>query len=210
MHPKRLFWLIIWGICFGYIEASVVIYLRLIYYPEGFSFPVVFIEPATAAVELIREAVTILFLWAASSLAFPRFMGRFGCFMFLFGVWDIFYYLFLKIFLGWPESVFTWDLLFLLPLPWAGPVWAPVVVSIMLIWAGLVIMGREERGIPVRPGRWAWILAAAGGLAVIVSFLIPGLAVIKSAVPSRFPWHLFWTGLLTGAAVFSLETGKKE
>ena len=205
MPSKRLFWLTVWGVCFGYIEAAVVIYLRLVCYPEGFAFPVVFIDPGTAVVELIREGVTLLFLWAASSIAFSTFMGRLGSFMFLFGVWDIFYYVFLKIFTDWPESIFTWDLLFLLPLPWAGPVWAPVIISIGLIWAGRVVMAREERGNPVRPQKASWILVVAGGVAVVLSFLIPGLAVFKSAVPGHFPWYLFWAGLLTGLAAFGRE-----
>jgi len=210
MFSKRIFWLTVWGICFGYIEAAVVIYLRLVYYPQGFAFPVVLIEPGTAVVELIREAVTLLFLWAVSSIAFSTFMGRLGSFMFLFGVWDIFYYAFLKIFLGWPESIFTWDLLFLLPLPWAGPVWAPVVVSIGLIWAGILVMTREERGNPLRPGKENWVLAVAGGAAIIFSFLIPGLAVIRSTVPGHFPWYLFWAGFLTGVVAFGRELRNKN
>ena len=210
MSSKRLFWLTVWGICFGYIEAAVVVYLRLVYYPQGFEFPVVLIEPGTAVVELIREAVTLLFLWAASSLAFQTLMGRLGGFMFLFGTWDIFYYLFLKILLGWPESIFTWDLLFLLPLPWAGPVWAPLVVSTGLVWAGTVVMSREGSGEPVRPGKGSWIVVVLGGTIVVVSFLIPGMAVLRSDVPTRFPWLVFWAGFLSGTAAFWLEIRKRK
>lgn len=210
MHTRRLFWLTVWGVCFGYIEAAVVIYLRLIYYPGGFVFPIVLIEPGTAAVELVREGVTLLFLWAVSSIAFSTFMGRLGSFVFLFGIWDIAYYLFLKIFLGWPESLFTLDLLFLLPLPWAGPVWAPLMVSLGLIWAGTNIMAREERGDPVRPRKTGWALVVAGGGAIILSFLIPGLAVLQLAVPTHFPWYLYWAGYLTGAAAFGAELKKSR
>jgi len=205
MFSKRIFWLTVWGICFGYIEAAIVIYLRMVFYPEGFAFPIIFIDPGTAVVELIREAVTLLFLWAASSIAFSTFMGRMGSFMFLFGIWDIFYYIFLKIFLNWPESIFTWDLLFLLPLPWVGPVWAPVMISLGLIWAGTVVMAREIRANPFRPGKRSWILVVTGGIAVILSFLIPGLAVLKTAVPEHFPWYLFWVGFLTGVVAFGRE-----
>ena len=118
MLKKRLFWLAVWGVAFGYIEAAVVIYLRRIYYPDGFAFPVVIIEPGIAVVELIREAVTLMFMWAVAALTYRTFQGRVAVYMILFGIWDIFYYIFLKILLNWPGSLATWDILFLLPLPW--------------------------------------------------------------------------------------------
>ena len=37
-----------------------------------------------------------------------------------------FYYLFLIPLTGWPKSLLDWDILFLLPVPWWGPVIAPV------------------------------------------------------------------------------------
>ena len=52
-----------------------------------------------------------------------------AAFAIAFGVWDIFFYVFLKLMIHWPESLSTWDILFLIPLPWVGPVWAPVLVA---------------------------------------------------------------------------------
>ena len=126
MHQllKQFFWLMAWGVAFAYIEASVVVYLRKIYYPEGFAFPVVIAQNSIIIVEVFRELATLVILWATAALAYTRVQSRLGAFMVLFGIWDIFYYLFLKLVLNWPQGLESWDILFLFPLPWVGPVWA--------------------------------------------------------------------------------------
>lgn len=209
MFKNRLFWLTVWGVCFGYIEAAVVVYLRRIYYPDGFAFPVVMIEPGIAVVELVREAVTLLFLWAVAALTYRTFQCRIAVFMILFGIWDIFYYIFLKAILNWPESLFTWDILFLLPVPWVGPVWAPVLVSAGMIYAGIVILYRHEKGSPISLGRVFWALEIAAGVVIVISFLIPGQVVLKETVPTHFPWYLFWAGYLTGIGAFKIKQLKQ-
>ena len=55
-------------------------------------------------------------------------VGKFAFFLFLFGVWDIFYYIWLKVFLHWPASLLTWDVLFLIPVPWVAR-YTPLSVS---------------------------------------------------------------------------------
>jgi len=201
----RLFWLAVWGVCFGYIEAAVVVYLRRIYYPQGFAFPVVMIEPGIAAVELAREAVTLLFMWAAAALAYRTFLNRIAAYMILFGIWDIFYYVFLKVSLSWPRSFFTWDILFLLPLPWVGPVWAPVLVSTGMVCAGIIILLRHEKGSPVILDRKFWVIEVLAGIVIVISFLIPGQAVLKETVPTCFPWYIFLAGFLTGVGAFGVK-----
>jgi len=208
MLKKRLFWLAVWGVAFGYIEAAVVIYLRRIYYPDGFAFPVVIIEPGIAVVELIREAVTLMFMWAVAALTYRTFQGRVAVYMILFGIWDIFYYIFLKILLNWPGSLATWDILFLLPLPWVGPVWAPLLVSMGLIYAGIVILWRDKKGTPMILDKRFWMLEITAGAVIVLSFLIPGQAVLKEAVPTHFPWYLFLAGYLTGIGVFKMKLMK--
>ena len=203
MELKRRFgWLSIWGIAFGYIEASIVVYLRKLYYPEGFSFPVVLIEPDIAVVELVREVTTLVFLWTVAELSYRSFQCRLAVFMFVFGVWDIFYYVFLKAILGWPASPGTWDILFLVPLPWAGPVWAPILVSVAMIWAGSIIMIRDRQNRPLLLTTRFMLIEVAAGLVIIVSFLIPGRAVITGTVPQHFPWYIFLCGLIGGLGAF--------
>ena len=104
---KNLFWLVVWGILFGYIEAAVVIYLRELYYPEGFTFPTVIIQGRILLTELLREAATLLIMWATVCLVYNRLQSRVAAFIILFGIWDIFYYIFLKLLLDWPESLNT-------------------------------------------------------------------------------------------------------
>ena len=210
MLKKRLFWLTVWGAAFGYIEAAIVIYLRHLYYPDGFAFPVVFVESGIAVVELLREAVTLLFMWAVAALAFRSLQNRVAAYMILFGTWDIFYYLFLKVFLNWPASLMTWDILFMLPLPWVGPVWAPVLVSMALIYAGFIILRMDEKGTPMKMGRCFWMLEIAAGAVIVLSFLIPGQVVWKEAIPTHFPWYLFWAGYLAGIGAFKVKMLRKK
>ena len=122
--------------------------------------------------------------------------------MIVFGVWDIFYYLFLKLFLDWPASFATWDILFLLPYPWVGPVWPPVVVSLGLIYAGYSILDEHFKGrdIIIFPKDWLQLLLSA--LVIIISFLIPGKSVIDQTVPQHYPWYIFVPGLSWGLIVF--------
>ena len=202
MLKKRLFWLVVWGVAFGYLEAAAVVYLRKIYYPEGFSFPAVLIQADIAVVEMIRELVTLILMWAVAALSYRSLQCKFAAYMMLFGIWDISYYVFLKASLDWPESPAAWDILFLIPLPWVGPVWAPVVVSLGLVYAGVVILSRNEQGRPMNLGRAFLLIEIAAGTIIVISFLIPGQAVVHQTVPTHFPWYLFWFGYLTGLGAF--------
>lgn len=199
---KQLSWLLVWGIAFAYIEASVVVYLRELYYPQGFAFPVKIADARVIVVELFRELATLVIMWATVQLAYQRLQSRIAAYIVLFGIWDIFYYLFLKLVLEWPDALNTWDILFLIPMPWVGPVWAPVVVSLGLIYAGSAILLRNDRNIYMRfPRGFVWLELLAGAV-IILSFLIPGYAVIEQSVPGTFPYYLFWSGFIAGFGTF--------
>jgi len=200
---KRHFsWLMVWGIAFGMIEAAVVIYLRKIYYPNGFDFPIVWADFDVALVEIVREFATLVLMWSLATLLHKKLVNKIAVFMIVFGVWDIIYYLFLKLFLDWPASFATWDILFLLPYPWVGPVWPPVVVSLGLIYAGYSILDEHFKGrdIIIFPKDWLQLLLSA--LVIIISFLIPGKSVIDQTVPQHYPWYIFVPGLSWGLIVF--------
>ncbi|TET86951.1 MAG: hypothetical protein E3J96_06455 [Sulfurovum sp.] len=199
---KQLFWLMVWGAAFGYIEAAIVVYLREIYYPEGFAFPLVIIQGRIMLTEVLREAATLLIMWVTVCLAYQRLQSRFAAFVVLFGIWDIFYYLFLKLLLDWPESLGTWDILFLIPAPWLGPVWAPVLVSIGFIYAGTITLIRNHQNRFFHFGRGFILLELFAALLIIVSFVIPGSSVLEQSLPSHFPWYLFLTGFLMGIGIF--------
>ncbi len=199
---KQLFWLMVWGAVFGYLEAAIVVYIRELYYPEGFTFPLVIINGRIMLTEVLREAATLLIMWATVCLAYQRLQSRFAAFVVLFGVWDIFYYLFLKLLLNWPESLGTLDILFLIPAPWVGPVWAPILVSIGFIYAGTAILVRNHQNRFLHFDRRFILLELLAALLIIVSFVISGSSVLEQSLPTRFPWYLFLTGFLTGIGVF--------
>ena len=124
----------IFAIAMGFLEAAVVIYLRELFYPNGFDFPLRgFLNPSILGVEWIREFATVVMLAAIAVLAGKKFYERFAYFLYAFAIWDIFYYISLKATLDWPSSFLTWDLLFLIPWPWIGPVLTPVLWSILFI-----------------------------------------------------------------------------
>ncbi len=200
---KRLLWLVIWGVSFGYIESAVVVYLREIYYPNGFSFPLVPIDKKILAIETAREAATLILLWSTAALSYRRLQSRVAAFFIMFGIWDIFYYIFLKMLLDWPQSLSTWDILFLIPLPWVGPVWAPVAVSAALIILSVIVLYLNERGFYPRFGPLSLGAGVAGGLIMIASFIFAASAVMEGGVPERFSVPMFATGYVLGLFAYA-------
>ena len=97
-------------------------------------------------------------------------------------------------------SLGTWDLLFLLPAPWAGPVWAPIAVSAALIGFGLACAGRLRAGASVRFGRRHLGALVLGGAVVIVSFLTNAGLVLGGGIPTAFAWPIFVAGMGIGIA----------
>jgi len=189
--------LLFWSIAFGYLEGAVVIYLREIFYPNGFAFPLTPIPHRLYIVELLREAATLLLLLGVALLSSRRPIRRFAAFAFCFGVWDIVFYLTLKFALGWPASILEWDILFLIPVPWVGPVLAPVLVSFALIAGALwVLLHREE--VPICPRARDWAVEALAGALILASFFreLPRLAV--NDAPRSYPWWLLALGLALG------------
>ena len=196
----RYVWLLVLGLAVGWFEASVVVYLREILYPEGFRFPVAPIPDRLAAVEIAREAASIALLAAAARLAGRVFLERFAAFMVLFGVWDLAYYGGLRLVLGWPGALSDWDILFLIPVPWVGPIWAPCAVSAALGVAGSYLYWTADR--PRKPRPADWVAAIVGGLVVVLSFVADWRVVPEHRVPSAFPSWLFWAGFALGLGAF--------
>lgn len=196
----RYLWLWLLGLALGWFEAAVVVYLRELYYPDGFRFPIVFASDRVAVVEIVREAASILLLAAAARLAGRAFLERFAAFMLLFGIWDLVYYAALWLVLGWPQSLLTWDILFLIPVPWVGPVWAPSLVALTLVAAGSYLYCTAERPREVR--RLDWAVEIAAGLLIVLSFVDGWRVVVEAREPERFPAGLFWAGWLLGVAWF--------
>jgi hypothetical protein len=190
----------------AYLEAAVVVYLRALYYPQGFGFPLVLIPNRMALIEIGREIATIVMLLAVGLLAGRERWERFLLFAFGFGIWDLGYYAGLRALLGWPPSLLTWDVLFLIPVPWIGPVLAPVIVSLGLILGSLWLLAR---GLPAGPPRfptWAWVCMLAGGVFVLFSFTLDFRVALGGLEPPPFRWGLFGAGVVAG--VLGLTGGR--
>ena len=192
----------LFAIAMGFLEAAVVVYLRLHFYPKGFAFPLVVIPEDILIVEILRELATIVMLVVVGWLTGRGFLSRFAYFAIAFGIWDIFYYVFLKLTVDWPASLLTDDILFLIPLPWVGPVLAPILVSVSLIAAGLVVLLRDFVGRPVHLTALRWTFIALGGILTLASFLENSIAAIQQQPLEPFSWLLFASGLLVGGLSF--------
>jgi len=199
---KYILLILLLSIVFAYIESAVVIYLRSLYYPDGFPFPLQTFNNSHLLIELGREVSTIIMLIGLGSLAGKNFLQRFAFFMFAFGVWDIFYYIWLKVFINWPESFFTWDLLFLIPHPWLGPVLSPIIVSSCLIIASLIILVFEDQEYPLIISIWEWISIIFAGIIIIFSYLQHFYTIMNQGTPNHYSWWLFTSGLALGVLTF--------
>ncbi len=168
---KTIFLLTVFSISMGFFESAVVVYLRKIYYPGGFDFPLVSFKEGTIAVtEILREFFSLVMIISISYLAGNNFNKRLAYFLFCFAIWDIFYYIFLKILLGWPASFFTLDILFLIPLIWVGPVLAPILNSLTMIALSFAIISISEKKLYFKINITKWILLISGSIITIAAY----------------------------------------
>lgn len=215
---KKYIPLIIFAVAMGFLEAIVVVYVRELYYPEGFNFPLKPLPGWIISVELLREICTLLMLGAVAWISGKVFLQRLAVFLFLFGVWDIIYYIGLKIFLNWPESMFTWDILFLIPITWIGPVMAPVICSIVMIGLAIFFEWALYYKRIRRIKFYELSLIITGAMVIIFTFIydfgkiiikgnflkklisLPNdpdfLGILSKFIPDHFKWGLFSVGII--------------
>jgi len=156
----------------------------------------------TLFVEIGREAATMLMLAAIALAVAGNARQWTAAFAIAFGVWDIVFYAGLKLLLAWPGSFFTWDILFLIPVPWVGPVIAPVLVSIAMITAGMWCLWHEASGRPLRIGLWNIIGVLLGALVIVLSFTLDYRNIVAGGMPHPFHWGVFGLGMGIGAASY--------
>ena len=200
------------------------VYLRQLFYPEGFTFPLATMSTDIYLTELLREVATIVMLVSISAAVGRSYYERLAYFLMNFAVWDIFYYVFLKVFLDWPATLLDWDILFLIPITWIGPVLAPVLCSLVMLGMTALILRFEEVGklLPFNRVEWGGIL---GGSMIIFATFIRDYALLISKsgllsspkpeqalaifqqfsaayIPRTYAWGWFSLGL--GVIVFSV------
>jgi len=188
----------------AWMEAATVFYIRSLvgriepYQPEPLP-----IHGALGNVELVREAATLVMLVAVGWLAGRTWRQRAGYAAIAFGIWDVFYYVFLVPISGWPNTLLDWDILFLLPLPWWGPVIAPVSIAVLLIVWGTIATQASDRVAENMNARWTWALAGIGAVIALGVFMTDALRVLPDGreailrvLPAAFNWPLFSIGLM--------------
>jgi hypothetical protein len=209
-QQNRFHWLTVclFAIAFAWVESAVVFYLRThVDRLEPYQADPLPLIGDLGSVELGRELATMIMLLTVGVLAGKTWRARWGYAVLAFGVWDIFYYVFLKVMYGWPHSLLDWDILFLLPLPWWGPVLAPMLIALlMILWGTLASQFERDPSPTVSNGR-LWIPCFLGmGLALYV-FMADALRVanqsvdvIRNVLPVDFNWSLFLIALALMAA----------
>ena len=206
MRPDRARWAIVvaFAIAMAWVEAASVFYIRaLVDRIEPYQVDPLPINGALGNVELWREAATLVMIASLGALAGRTWGRRAGYAALAFGAWDIFYYVFLRIMSGWPRTLLDWDILFLLPLPWWGPVLAPVcIASLMIVWGTLVTQW-HDRIPPTRFTQASWGMSSAGIVLALGVFMadsiraLPGgLDAVRQVLPAAFNWPLFGAALL--------------
>ncbi len=211
---------LLFGISFGYVEAAVVTYLR----PQFFAvrevqsldlFPLLTIQQIKAAglgfvrmteTEMVREAATLAMLGTVAAAAGSNFRQWLAFFLLGFGAWDIAFYSFLKALINWPHSLLTWDVLFLIPVPWTAPVLAPVIVALTMIATGLIISRQEPDGRGLKAVHWIGI--SAGALLILAAFMWDYRNIMAGGMPNPFHWGAFAFGevLWLAAVLDALRT----
>ena len=213
MHERqRLVIVILFAAAMAWVEAACVIYLRTLlgrlepYQPHPLAM-----SPGSglATVEAIREAATLIMLLTVGWLAGRTWRSRLAYAMIAFGIWDILYYVFLAMIGPWPRSVWDWDVLFLLPLPWWGPVLAPVLISVLLILGGILVSQVDQPEHPLWPSVWTQVTCLIGVALALYVFMsdaiLAGIRALGELLPVRFNWPLFLVALaLMAVPIFDL------
>jgi hypothetical protein len=208
-EQKRWLVVVMFAVAMAWLEAATVYYLRtLINRINPYQAEPLPQMGAFSSAELTREAATLVMLLTVGLLAGKSWRSRWGYTAVAFGIWDIFYYVFLKIITGWPKGLSDWDILFLLPLPWWGPVISPVLIALMMVvWGTLASQWEHHHDYPFRAEWKVWLLTFTGIAAALYVFMEDAVHVagqgedaLRKMLPTRFDWVLFAIALLLMAA----------
>ncbi len=213
-EPGRWITVVVYAVAMALVEAAVVAYLRtLIGSADPYRAGALNVPPWMMRTEIAREAATLVMLATVAWLAGGGWRGRFGYFLIAFGVWDIFYYLFLAPISGWPRSLLAWDVLFLIPLPWWGPVLAPVSIAALMLVLGTQITQSRRADGPPWPTLLSWSLCGAGALIALYVFMADAIhapkwdaETLNNILPVSFNWPVFIVALAL-MAVPAVELG---
>jgi len=207
---KKTMWITAFAISMGFLETAVVVYLRELVYSGQFTFPLKSMQNYLLVTEIGREIATIIMILGIACLAGKTKNTRFAWFIYVFAIWDIFYYIFLKLLLDWPESLFTWDVLFLIPFVWIGPVLAPIILCILMIVLWAVIKYFSGKFGKVGINKFDFLLLIIGSIVNIVNFCWDNASYILNAPDGKniellqlnyIPRHFNWLAFALGCGI---------
>ncbi len=197
----------VFAIAMAWMESATVVYLRtLVGRIDPYQANPLPISVGLGQTELIREAATLIMLLTVGLLAGRTWRSRLAYALIAFGVWDIFYYVFLAVIARWPASIMDWDVLFLIPLPWWGPVLSPVLIALLMIGGGTLVSQFDRPDRPIWPGRRAWLLNVAGVTVALVVFMTDAIQTLGSgadAVRRILPGHFNWPTFIVALALMA-------
>ena len=204
-RKNRINWITVFAfaIAMAWVESAVVFYLRthidrIVPY-QTYPLPII---GGFGPIEFTREFATMVMLFTVGALAGKTWRARWGYSAIAFGVWDIFYYVFLKVMCDWPHSLFDWDILFLIPLPWWGPVLSPVLIAALMVLWGTLVTQFERAHPPALSNGRVWAVTSIGAALALYVFMMDalrisgqGLDALRNLLPVEFNWSLFLVAL---------------
>ena len=204
---KRLAVLTLFSITFAFFVTAVMYFIRSHYYPNGFDFPVKLLKGLPFAIEYMRQLANLVIIFCVAYLAGRNVRERMAAFMFVFGLWDIFYYIWFYILIQWPPDLMAWDLLYRVPVHWSGPVIAPIIVSIALIKAALLIFYSGSKNWNIKFNLSDWLVEIFAGIGVLTAFLWNYQKIQQGKIPEYFPWWIFGVSVGLGICYFAYRFG---
>lgn len=211
MRGRRFVWVAVFALAMAFLEAAVVVYLRRVLGVVDLLRDTAIYDESITRIELAREAATLVMLLSLGFAAGRSLQSRLGFALFAFGLWDVLYYFWLVVLLRWPGSLLEEDVLFLIPLPWWGPVLAPVLIALLLVALGVLLVDRDHAGRPVRFQRSECAALSGGTIVVLYTFMADALHALPASaeVLSRLkPTAFAWTTYLVGLAGLVLPIGR--
>ena len=122
-------WISLYAAAMALVEAACVVTLKQLFYPGGWAPPFAPMPAGPLLLEQVREIATLVMIAAVACLAGRTPRARLAAGLWIFGIWDILYYAFLRWLTGFPHSLADADVVFLVPVAWIFPVWVPFVTS---------------------------------------------------------------------------------
>jgi hypothetical protein len=128
----------------AFAEAATVVFLKRLYFPDGWAAPFHPIPPDALRLEQGRELATLAAIAAVAFAGRPGAREGIARALWIGGLWDLAYYGCLRAITPFPATLADLDVVFLVPSAWILPVWVPVAASLVAMAAAFAL-GRPAK-----------------------------------------------------------------